>query len=804
VQGPLRVGVSSENAGGSVDPARTGGFERGPYPRALKLALGIGLACAAAALVLLLVLAGGERAPGRSAAPRRDEQAPGRTTAEGAPPESPATPDAAPAVAAASSPPASPAQRGSPGERAAAVVPGAGRPLRVRVLDAGGSPVAGIRVRLAWHLQARQDESCARTDATGTARFADLERRPLARAPGAVWTAGVEELLAAEPIEQEIAPDPHPEEPIVLRLPPTGALVVEAFEDDGTPVRDGSDLVLRIVRPGAPLEPFQAGVDVDANGTFEHGEVHFARVALGLELEGLSLAGDLAAPPARGEGPGPAREGEEARLTLRRTAATTRLVLRAVDGSGMPLAGRSIATTYIEGTGTLNTGGAASARESDGEGRLSYTVSSALGPGVHRALDLELRAVGAAHVDLTRSFPPGVLDLGDVVLAPPPPAAAGIALDANGAPVAYAQVEATRLDISGLQPREGMFGMLSALTDEEGRFSIPTPSDVDPAQPPRLALHAAARELAADLTPVAFGRTDLVLELRGMGELAGELRTDAGIVPTALEVRAFPVGAEGSLLALEIRTHPDGRFVEPRAVSGTWTVVVSASGKELARVEDVEVAPGGTTDDPRLHPIDLAGQLFEHRVRLLLPDGSTPAALDGAFSFVPHGAPLAGACEGARFQGATLRILSRAPSLDLLLAPRGFRHETVLDVGAERTVALRPGLPVRLVLTEGSALPDPPLVLRPFLADPAAPPDAPRSEATQGFDARRAVTLTAPAPGRLSVGWLLEQEGALWPLGEVVQLGPPQTLEVADTPAEQVFGITIPPAALRTLLEGRR
>src|SRR6185436_19428011 len=87
----------------------------------------------------------------------------------------------------------------------------------------------------------------------------------------------------------------------------------------------------------------------------------------------------------------------------------------------------------------------------DAEGRFEWTLDVACAPGERRELELRAKARKlSARIDLSRPFPPGRIDMGDVVLRPLPLVASGRVVDPEGRPVKGVTVTvSTAIDDTG-------------------------------------------------------------------------------------------------------------------------------------------------------------------------------------------------------------------------------------------------------------------------------------------------------------------------------------------------------------------
>jgi hypothetical protein len=261
----------------------------------------------------------------------------------------------------------------------------------------------------------------------------------------------------------------------------------------------------------------------------------------------------------------------ELRFVVDPTALTARLgavSLRLIDGAtGAPLSGVSVRLSSAQG------GGAGGKTDADGRVRIDDVV-----PGL-QSMQLHGGQGREALWDLVRVPAGGTAELGDVALHPAAPIR-GTAVDADGAPVAGASVQWTRLSTMRF-PRE-LVDRRSASADGDGAF------DLWGTGPHRYVLvahdtfnrrvgHAvvdAATATAVELRLATAGRVTIRIPGDGLQGFVATLRTEDGV----------PVAA---------------RSIEPRfpqqslmAAPGRYTLEVHGAGDRLVRREPVTLAAG--------------------------------------------------------------------------------------------------------------------------------------------------------------------------------------------------------------------
>lgn len=273
------------------------------------------------------------------------------------------------------------------------------------------------------------------------------------------------------------------------------------------------------------------------------------------------------------------------------------------------------------------------------------------------------------------------------------------------------------------------------------------------------------------------------------GSFHGRLLLDEGVPTSALEVALVdPLERQGRLTLNLQRT---GSFSAEDVPVGRYRLEITAHGlatvpeHERPYLHRAELALAAGVDS-ELPLLDLRGKLFVHRVRFdgeSLPD-SECVALFGPRTWptsqrgylrLPAGAPL---------------LVSAWPEVDVELFVPGHRRVELADLGAERTVALEPGLPVALNLA-GAPVPAAPVRLAAVLmpegiARPALDWKAP------AFEPARPLETTAYAPGPNRVLWLLTRGGR----GQMRETEAPMLVDVRDLGMRQNFTLELAPEEL--------
>ena len=336
-------------------------------------------------------------------------------------------------------------------------------------------------------------------------------------------------------------------------------------------------------------------------------------------------------------------------------------------------------------------------------GRFRLVLRLPCPPGGTRRyrLILDSQSIGQSAMettlDLSRDFPPGETDIGDVVLDHGLFLATGIVIDQDGQPVAEALVRArqkVRGRSSSLTRTLRTSG--AARTGEDGHFELwlLEKRDAPEGDLELWALHDDHPRSPHLECPV--GARGLRLVLPHSGGLAGSFRFAPGQgkddlhaeLVTAAGPRHLPIAADGSFAA---RRLPRGELTfraRHREILGTpgseWDLLI----------DGIEIEADQTCRDPRLQEIELPGML--HRITLTVVD--------------ERGAPIPGIrlrrsdLDPGRVSELTsgdpkgeMTIQTRTLPLDVEIRAYGYRPQRIEGLAEDRKVILKRGVTVRLV-----------------------------------------------------------------------------------------------------------
>jgi hypothetical protein len=632
------------------------------------------------------------------------------------------------------------------------------RTLLVKVVDGRGTPVPHVpvlldlvdgRVNQHWNETTRAD---------GLATFRRIGvNRPLGAATlGTVSIAGTLD----PPVEVPFRLADWPEAPLVLVVPDRGSVVIELVDEQGrlrTDLERDVELVIEREQHGGAMLYNRPRERVTPEG----GRARFPLVGLGLRLR-ASCDGRPRFAPVEATFAGPLRAGEELVQRLVVGAPETTLLFRVLDPRNQPLAQSQVEVeiTMHTGRSSISTGG--ERLPTDAEGRVRMPLLDRWYAGSTLVLGLTHETGLAAEVDLSREFPPGEADLGDVAMKVPPVLVAGRLVDVDGKPVSYAQVKVETH--AGNDPSATQWWpILWANSGEDGSFSFAegtTASDL------RLAV-SSQDFIDPEPLPFARGARDLMIVLERGGALAGSILAPEGLSPTTFELRCGSQESWDNSGAIEA----DGTFVlrglAPDSVDVSVCLVPGQA--RLKDIHGVAVVDGETTRDPRLQGIDCRDLLSALHVSVKSADG-LPA--DGGWVRV-----LGSTGREAGFlieQGKALVLGPREP-LDLEINVPGHRIERRFDVRSDLEVALQAAFRVRLELAREVELPAEPTRLQVRLERLSGPEDMRPAESldlfrgaertgwwnryfgndTNSFDASREVFATVQEPGFYTVEFFL-------------------------------------------------
>ncbi len=442
-----------------------------------------------------------------------------------------------------------------------------------------------------------------------------------------------------------LAGRPAPAEPVVLRVPPLGALRLQVVDHQGNPVlsratvgvggvaqpkfADKQAFVMpgRLVQPTAEKPPGSAPVVLpwqDVGGTLSG----YARFPLDRQ------------PAGSGPQPGPKEAGATAAIRVPLRADQLVVAGQFVLADGTPVEQAAIEAALWNREQEIWT----VRLDTVGDGRFDFVGTprpefetflevrlplKQAPPAVRNAFDLDPETRLGARVRLPQMRARSRLDLGVITLAPLPPLVTGYVLDDLGLPIADADVHAQQQDPNAPKDRDPwrMMSLFRTRSAADGSFRI------DGFLPPgKLRVRADTDLHFADSVPLHTQGQDVRIRIERNGILRGRILLPEWVADGAATLTLRPFDEQlrqRNTRSVELSARRGGRFtVEPLRM-GRYDAIITLRnlGEPVATIPDVFVQPGETRD-ARFRPLDLRGALHRYRLRAVDQAGS-PLALDG-------------------------------------------------------------------------------------------------------------------------------------------------------------------------------
>ena len=578
------------------------------------------------------------------------------------------------------------------------------RTLRVAVVDRGGVGVPGVWVAVCR----REDGGYLNRKTAGSAALATFPhvQESLAKHPEMWARLG---FPLRDPQRIPVTLSEFPRDALRLDMPPTGSLTIRVRDEKGRAV-PGAELALRVLA----YETAQRDEPVFERGFWSHprvGEEGVARVphlGLGFHLRVRATArGDSLHRPVVVDVPGPRRPGEDVVCdVLWRSAEDPRSRFPAITGrfvrrDGTPWS-RAEFYGWIEIFPRPKDFYSSVDLPLDGDGRFRLPLKTACPQGGRRVLHLNPKQgkgvdstkLVRGQIDLSRQFPPGTTDLGDVVFDHGEHLASGIVVDQDGAPLPKAMVrvcmhvKGNRGDLWPTVTSSGTEGVAA-----DGTFAIHAlPGAKLTSTRMRLSVHCDGFP-GWKYEEFRLGARDLRVVLRRGGVLRGSVRLLEGqsvediavVLKDAADVGRVPKLAE------------DGSFAQEDLKAGTYRLVAyfrSPSGearrKSRVVVEDLIVVPGQVNRDPRIQGMEVRGSVQKLEVRVVDAEGKPIERASVSVTGIAEGQSSTTGRDG--------RLVLRLASLpvNLHVTAFGYRPETRKNVETAQRIRLRGALRVKL------------------------------------------------------------------------------------------------------------
>jgi hypothetical protein len=659
--------------------------------------------------------------------------------------------------------------------------------VRARVLDTTGAAVSGVRVALRqfWSDESYFDHGAALSGADGIARL-----RHLRHLVGGDWDFDAryaiaidEPLLASVHVEIDVVHPPS--ETLELRLPAVGSVQVEL---DSAPPE--SWVALEVFGLDENPDEIERERHFETWLPLEEGKVRFPCVEAGRQLLVWLRTRDFEAPVDEVLRRGPRAQGESVVLRLQAKPQGATFTGRAVDEQGAPLVEMDFTADLYSVQQSRREHVLRESGRTESDGRFVFSTAEDITSASQLELNLrDERSVllGAARASFSTPAAGATVELGDLRLVATSVLAAGRVLDAAGQPVPRAMVELheavhrTRRDGSVRTSWERRSN--TVIADEDGRFLLRGERKAA-----SIGLRARSDGASSPLREFSVGASDVELRLEHAGVIAGRVELPPGLSSDFVWLKAIrKTPAVGDLLPQRDqwgRLDTAGDFVVRGLALGAYDIRVVTSGgeREIAVVENVQVAASGETRDPRLDPLDLSGLEFR-TVTILAPNGKPLS--DGSALTSRNGEADA---ESHWLSQGKLLVGLNDPTL--WIVADGCMIERFEPASGIDVIKLRPAANVRLQLQGPLAPPPEPYELYAWISGRGEPgflvDEAADWLEVDGAQIQGAVRRTGAVTLRLQLNKGEESvaECEVTDVGPIVDTDRLQTFELSNAPAE--------------------
>jgi hypothetical protein len=591
------------------------------------------------------------------------------------------------------------------------------------------------------------------------------------------WSVGLA-VMTPEGVEASYDPAAPPPEPLHLVLPATGSVAFRTVGSDGT-LSPNSGFV-HAYFDGAP-ESATSVLISEGVGTLEN-------VALNQRLKAMLFFEEHPGGKTI-ELDGPKADGEVVRFDIAfgdPTAPPGEVLVhgRLVYADGSAVARERVRTlcnspSYKLG-GSVKTG-------AKGEFQWSFQANDF--PDAAMDVSLLLERPNGESFEATKHLngrpPVGSLDLGDVTLSPSALCLAGRVVGPAGLPVGGAKVQVSTLTRVSAR----------LVTDEAGRFELRgRAEDLGPSR--SVDVRVSHQGLATSgWMAFAHGSGDIVITMEEPLWIEGQVLLPDG-------VRASDVGLATADAGGELDRSKASRMLPPPGADGTfllgpvggsacdvqvWLTGTSRfsfpmEGAPLLTVRDVDPRAAA---DPRLCPIDLRGKI--HVYEIVAVDESGVSLASPTFAYWDREARIRQYYEGIHGRKVN-RIVTADRPARVRIDQKGFRSASVELTETRTEVVLKPGLPVRIRVTN-----QPSLGATGFLGVRLSSLDESSSPTAEGdLDPSGTGVIRFPWPGRYRLGFQFKKT-----MGPLIWSGEPSSwefhpeIEVLDVEDEQTFDVEL-------------
>lgn len=668
----------------------------------------------------------------------------------------------------------------------------------LRVVDEEGRPQAGVRVAIALVPAGELRPFSALGFWEGITEAPDGDVRvpwsELVRdhdQPDFHAEAFIRELVnSIVPKPFAFAPEPIPV--VELVLPGTGRVVVVAPAVEDLELNSSGHATLqgRSRASANPLAIALMGWLHPSAAPFQDGVAVFERVGLDISLEvratWVGLAADF-----HQVANGPMRAGEETRIVLETLEGKSCVAGRLVDERGNPKS-LSWVKVRIASVEKYALDDEMRSLSTDDTGRFVVPIDTHDSIAEPRRLEFVARTempqsserVLWGSIDPPGELRPGLIEVGNVVLAGPPVVVTGHVVDQHGKRVVGAVVQLVRprlpvrrrlIDIEDMNAGGVDSGM--ALADGTGNFQMR--SFVEGAD---IALSVEdPRFFGSDPTTVKRGALGVELVVRRPSSMSGRVLVDP-CVPLS-DVKLSLENQDSGDITMPAE---DGTFRFEQLTPGRSRLSISIDGCDLPQLglDDVVVDEANPKADSRLQQLDLRGSVRCLSIDVLDSQGH---AVNGAQVWLSASAPTRFMRRRETVEGRAAFVFFPQP-VDFDIECTGHKRIHLSSVESDQTVRLDAGPLVRFVIDGKLDLPPAPYRLSAGLDLTGTDP----GEADQGsgaFESDGTCSFHVIDAGQHALHWYLVAPSGLQSLARM----PGMTVVVRDIADEQVFHLELAP-----------
>ena len=681
------------------------------------------------------------------------------------------------------------------------------RSLRVRVLSsASRRPVPGVTVGLYAN---RRSGGSSVTDDAGLVVFRHVQESLRGAEDGRVGLA----LPLREPVRCPVSLANLPSDAVELILPPTGSIAIRVRDEKGRMVdcRRLRMTMEAFLDPGFQQKLPRARPMVSKLGAKGHARSGPMDLGLHLRLTVEAMDRDSARRPVVTEFAGPTRLDEVVEQGVPWPSEDS------TDASWPVLTGRFV---HNDGSPWVETTLNAYAQlfpydpkahrsvdlTTDDKGCFRLVLSIPCPPGGKRIYLLHVPGKAGyvrGEVDASRDYPPGVTDLGDILLDQGRLVVSGRVVDLAGKGIPKARVRVTQK--VGIKDNvywptyktAGSFG-----TDPDGRFACyAIPGHDLPQDSLRLEVRHPETNQRKTLR-VALGQQGVRVEFAPGGGIAGSVQLGETLESRDVNIVLMRESKSVRLLTLD----PDGSFEGTGIQPGTYSVHVAlrTASQELrkrskVRIEEVRILPGETNRDPRLQGIHLTDT--GHKLRIRVRDESGNPISGGHVDLLRASWRDTTATD---HRGLAVLLVPGLP-VGVRVSCYGYSVVEIPALESDRTVTLRRGLSVRLVTDAKTVGKNPNYSLGGFIYH--VRPDGKTGRRAYGlhyphekvhFDSARRIECMLPGPGTYEFHpWFYYQSNDNVGRGGSPKMTSYPRFTVREDSQLQIFQIHIPEAAIQ-------